>query len=303
MSSPPERNSGNPSSSSNSTSNPKPKPAPPANSNIQKDHSEYYSNYKPGSSEIYRSWNARTLPERAHFPKTDERCVFYCTQGVEDRYRARRPVCYTLCWRRVFPHESHQVAKAPQALSWAEYWSVASRTRPGSTSEEGQVKEWAPLAGRYIYFSRGRYVATRHMFGMKGSGVPSPVNFVPGKGDDAPLPLDDKASAVTANDPLRKTGAKTAPPLQPETYEKVIALGPLPYEIADSVRGGFDKLFGPTERLLSRGVKIWDDGAPIRVAKNLYELALAGEPLALAGKAVDLIIRSSRGNGGSGANP
>jgi len=138
---------------------------------------------------------------------------------------------------------------------------------------------------------------------MKGSGVPSPVNFVPGKGDDAPLPLDEKAAAVTVNDPLRKMEAKTAPPLQPETYEKIIALGPLPYDIADYVHSGFDKLFGPTERLVSRGVKIWDDGVPIRVAKNLYELALAGEPFILAGKAVDLIIRSSRGNGGSGANP
>jgi hypothetical protein len=33
----------------------------------------------------------------------------------------------------------------------------------------------------------------------------------------------------------------------------------------------------------------------------MYELALAGEPLALANKAVDLIIKASRGNGGPGA--
>lgn len=32
----------------------------------------------------------------------------------------------------------------------------------------------------------------------------------------------------------------------------------------------------------------------------MYELAIAGEPLALATKAVDLIIKASRGNGGSG---
>lgn len=32
----------------------------------------------------------------------------------------------------------------------------------------------------------------------------------------------------------------------------------------------------------------------------MYELARAGDPLALANKAVDLIIRASRGNGGSG---
>lgn len=51
------------------------------------------------------------------------------------------------------------------------------------------------------------------------------------------------------------------------TYEKVIALGPLPYEIADGVRAGFDKLFGPTGRLFSKGVKIWEEGVPSRVAK------------------------------------
>ncbi|KAH7334821.1 hypothetical protein B0J17DRAFT_720366 [Rhizoctonia solani] len=249
--------------SASTTPTPPPRPDP----NIQRDNSQAF---RPGTSEIYRSWNARALPERAHLPKIDERCWFYCTQSVEDRFRTKRPVCYTLCWRRAFPHESHQVAKPPQAMTWSDYWALESRTRP----EGEKVKEWAPLAGRYIYFSKGRYVATRHMFGMKGSGVPSPVNFVPD----------------------RKTVVKGAPQ-QSEAYEKVIALGPLPYEIADGVRAGFDKFFGPTERLMSKSAKLWDDGVPMRVAKSMYDLAIAGEPLALANKAVDLIIRASRGGG------
>jgi hypothetical protein len=213
MGSPPERNSGNLSGSSSPAPETKTRLPPPVNPNIQKDHSEHYSNYKPGSSEIYRSWNARTIPDRASLPKTDERCFFYCTQGVEDRYRSRRPVCYTLCWRRVFPHESHQLAKTPQALSWAEYWSLESRTRP---SDDKPVKEWAPLAGRYIYFSRGRFVATRHMFGMKGSGIPSPANFVPGNGDDPPASLSEKPGAASKSNIIGKVGTKPAPPLQSE---------------------------------------------------------------------------------------
>jgi hypothetical protein len=186
-----------------------PKPRPRPDLNIQRDNSQYF---QPGVSEIYRSWNARTLPERAHLPKIDERCLFYCTQSVEDRYRTKRPVCYTLCWRRAFPHESHQMAKTPQALTWSDYWSLDSRTRPESHS----AKEWAPLAGRYIYFSRGRYVATRHMFGMKGSGVPSPVNYVPGTGDDPPVPLNGKAAAPSEAERAGKTASRGAPPLQPE---------------------------------------------------------------------------------------
>ncbi|KAG8712700.1 hypothetical protein FRC08_014183 [Ceratobasidium sp. 394] len=288
-------NSSNPSAPSNSTSGSR--PPPPVNPNVQKDHSEHY---KPGTSEIYRGWNARTVPERANLPKTDERCIFYCTQGVEDRYRARRPVCYTLCWRRVFPHESHQTTKTPHALTWAEYWSLDSRTRP---TDEKPVKEWAPLAGRYIYFSRGRFVATRHMFGMKGSGIPSPVNFVPGNGDDPPASLVEKPANAPKNSAPGKVALKPALPPQSETYEKIIALGPLPYDVANYVRSGFDKLFGPTERILSRGTELWNDGVPVRVAKSLYELALAGEPFTLAGKALDLIIKSSRGNGGSGDVP
>ncbi|KAG8746030.1 hypothetical protein FRC10_006369 [Ceratobasidium sp. 414] len=295
------RNSSNPSAPSNSTSGSL--PPPPVNPNVQKDHSEHY---KPGTSEIYRSWNAPRVPERDNLPKTDERCLFYCTQGVEDRYRARRPVCYTLCWRKVFPHESHQTTKTPQALTWAEYWSLDSRTRP---TDDKPVKEWAPLAGRYIYFSRGRFVATRHMFGMRGSGIPSPANFVPGNGDDPPTSLVEKPASVPKNGAPGNVALKPVPSSQSEpssahrTYEKIIALGPLPYDVANYVRGGFDKLFGPTERLLSQGTKLWDDGAPVRVAKSLYELALAGEPFALAGKALDLIIKASRGSGGSGAVP
>ncbi|CAE6425777.1 unnamed protein product [Rhizoctonia solani] len=280
-------------SSSTGSSRPQPPPRPRADPNIQRDNSQYF---RPGTSEIYRSWNARTLPDRANLPKVDERCWFYCTQSVEDRFRTKRPVCYTLCWRRAFPHESHQAAKPPQAMTWPDYWALESRTRPESQS----AKEWAPLAGRYIYFSKGRYVATRHMFGMKGSGVPSPVNFVPGVGDDQPAPINQKSvpnESEKAADPVAR-GAPQKP--QSETYEKVIALGPLPYEIADGIRARFDKYFGPTERLLASGAKLWDDGVPIRVAKSMYELAIAGEPLALANKAVDLIIRSSRGNGGSG---
>ncbi|EUC62485.1 BTB domain protein [Rhizoctonia solani AG-3 Rhs1AP] len=175
-------------------------------------------------------------------------------------------------------------------MTWSEYWALDSRTRP----ESQNVKEWAPLAGRYIYFSKGRYVATRHMFGMKGSGVPSPVNYVPGVGDDPPVPINEKSTPSQPG----KQGARGAPQ-QSETYEKTIALGPLPYEIADGVRAGYDKFFGPMERLLSKSAKLWDDGVPTRVAKSMYELAVAGEPLALANKAVDLIIRASRG-GGSG---
>ncbi|QRV98122.1 hypothetical protein RhiJN_26141 [Ceratobasidium sp. AG-Ba] len=291
----PSRNSNNPPNPSSSAADPKPPQT--TNPNVQRDHSEQY---KPGTSEIYRSWNARTIPERADLPKTDERCIFYCTQGVEDRYRARRPVCYTLCWRRVFPHESHQTTKAPQALTWPEYWSLESRTRP---TDEKHPKEWAPLAGRYVYFSRGRFVATRHMFGMKGSGIPSPVNFVPGNGDDPPASLIEKHASTGSSSPPSKAIAKPPPPLQPETYEKIIALGPLPYDIANYVSTGFDKLFGPTQRILSKGTKLWDDGVPVRVAKSLYDLALAGEPFTLAGKAVELIIKSSRGNGGSGPSP
>ncbi|CAE6500394.1 unnamed protein product [Rhizoctonia solani] len=270
-----------------------PRPPPPTrpDPNIQRDNSQAF---RPGTSEIYRSWNARALPERAHLPKIDERCWFYCTQSVEDRFRTKRPVCYTLCWRRAFPHESHQVAKPPQAMTWSDYWALESRTRP----ESENVKEWAPLAGRYIYFSKGRYVATRHMFGMKGSGVPSPVNFVPGVGDDLPVPINEKSTA-SQNQPTGKPVAKAdlVGFITTRTYEKVIALGPLPYEIADGVRAGFDKFFGPTERLMSKSAKLWDDGVPLRVAKSMYELAIAGEPLALANKAVDLIIRASRGGG------
>ncbi|CAE6464315.1 unnamed protein product [Rhizoctonia solani] len=178
-------------------------------------------------------------------------------------------------------------------MTWADYWALESRTRPESQT----AKEWGPLAGRYIYFSKGRYVATRHMFGMKGSGVPSPVNYVPGLGDDPPAPINAK-STPSPSQPTGRPVARSAPQ-QSETYEKTIALGPLPYEIADGARAGFDKLFGPTGRLLSAGTKLWDDGVPMRVAKSMYELAIAGEPLALANKAVDLIIRASRG-GGSG---
>ncbi|CUA67070.1 hypothetical protein RSOLAG22IIIB_02988 [Rhizoctonia solani] len=272
-----------------STSNaPKPPPPPPPrpDPNVQRDNSQYF---RPGTSEIYRSWNAQKVPERAHVPKIDERCLFYCTQNVGDRFSSKRPVCYTLCWRRAFPHESHQVAKTPQAMTWSDYWALESRTRP----ESQVVKEWAPLAGRYIYFSRGRYVATRHMFGMKGSGIPSPVNYIPGVGDDPPVPISEKQPQ-----PTEQPAGRSAPQ-KSETYEKTIALGPLPYEIADGVRSGFDKLFGPTGRLVSKSSKLWDDGVPMRVAKSMYELAIAGEPLALANKAVDLIIRASRG-GGSG---
>lgn len=195
-----------------------PKPTrrpPPSDPNVQRDNSQYF---RPGASEIYRSWNAQTLPERAHLPKVDERCLFYCTQSVEDRFRSKRPVCYTLCWRRAFPHESHQIAKAPQALSWSDYWSLESRTRPESQA----AKEWAPLAGRYIYFSKGRYVATRHMFGMKGSGVPSPVNFVPGQGDDPPASgnANGKPATTTAGSggaqQVGRAAGRGAPPSQSE---------------------------------------------------------------------------------------
>ncbi|KAF8756630.1 Amino acid permease [Rhizoctonia solani] len=235
-------------------------------------------------------------PDRANTAKIDERCWFYCTQSVQDRFRSKRPVCYTLCWRRAFPHESHQVAKTPQAMTWSDYWALESRTRPQSEN----LKEWGPLAGRYIYFSKGRYVATRHMFGMKGSGVPSPVNFVPGVGDDQPVSVNQK-SAPNEVEKAAEPAARGAPQQsESETYEKVIALGPLPFQIADGIRAGFDKYFGPTGRLLSKGAKLWDDGVPIGVAKSMYQLAIAGEPLALANKAVDLIIRGSRGNGGSG---
>ncbi|KAG9104534.1 hypothetical protein FRC06_001620 [Ceratobasidium sp. 370] len=141
------------------------------------------------------------------------------------------------------------------------------------------------------------------MFGMKGSGIPSPVNFVPGNGDDPPPSLVEKPASVPKNSAPGNVALKPAPSSQSETYEKIIALGPLPYDVANYVRTGFDKFFGPTERLVSRGTKLWDDGVPVRVAKSLYELALAGEPFALAGKALDLIIKSSRGSGGSGAVP
>lgn len=180
-----------------------PRPPLPPSPNVQRDNSQYF---QPGVSEIYRSWNARTLPDRAHLPKIDERCFFYCTQSVEGRFRSKRPVCYTLCWRRAFPHESHQMAKTPQALTWSDYWSLESRTRPESEA----VKEWAPLAGRYIYFSRGRYVATRHMFGMKGSGVPSPVNFVPGAGDDQPL--EEKSASGLQQAGKASVGGAPHPP-------------------------------------------------------------------------------------------
>lgn len=141
---------------------------------------------------------------------------------------------------------------------------------------------------------------------MKGSGVPSPVNYIPGQGDDPPASanVDGKPATTTAGSgraqQVGRVAGRGAPPLQPETYEKIIALGPLPYEIADGIRAGFDKLFGPTGRLFSKGVKIWEDGVPMRVAKSMYELAVAGEPLVLANKAVELIIKASRGNGGSG---
>ncbi|KAG9088875.1 hypothetical protein FS749_001795 [Ceratobasidium sp. UAMH 11750] len=138
---------------------------------------------------------------------------------------------------------------------------------------------------------------------MKGSGIPSPVNFVPGNGDDPPASLVEKPANVPKNSAPGKVALKPALPPQSETYEKIIALGPLPYDVANYVRSGFDKLFGPTERILSRGTELWNDGVPVRVAKSLYELALAGEPFALAGKALDLIIKSSRGNGGSGDVP
>ncbi|KAJ1306121.1 hypothetical protein OPQ81_010832 [Rhizoctonia solani] len=277
-----------PSDPSISSPNP-PQPTRP-DPNVQRDNSQYF---RPGTSEVYRSWNARALPDRTHLPKIDERCWFYCTQSVEDRFRTKRPVCYTVCWRRAFPHESHQVAKTPQAMTWSDYWALESRTRPESQT----AKEWGPLAGRYIYFSKGRYVATRHMFGMKGSGVPSPINFVPGPGDDLPVPINENPTPSKSQQTTRPV-ARGAPQ-QSETYEKIIALGPLPYEIADGARAAYDKLLGPMERLLSKSAKLWDDGVPVRVAKSMYELAIAGEPLALANKAVDLIIRASRG-GGSG---
>ncbi|QRW25404.1 The BTB (BR-C, ttk and bab)/POZ (Pox virus and Zinc finger) domain [Rhizoctonia solani] len=139
-------------------------------------------------------------------------------------------------------------------------------------------------------------MSRQDMFGMKGSGVPSPVNFVPGVGDDQPVSVNQK-SAPNEVEKAAEPAARGAPQQsESETYEKVIALGPLPFQIADGIRAGFDKYFGPTGRLLSKGAKLWDDGVPIGVAKSMYQLAIAGEPLALANKAVDLIIRGSRGN-------
>jgi hypothetical protein len=53
----------------------------------------------------------------AHSPRTDERCLTYCTQTAAGRTAGRTPICRSICIRHVFIHELTKLSQGRPASS------------------------------------------------------------------------------------------------------------------------------------------------------------------------------------------
>ena len=108
-------------------------------------------------------------------PKTDERCLTWCSQSSRGRYEGQDPFCRTICIRRVFEHEVKNALQPMSALAPSQLrpQNVKYPLPPEGQSREGSsdgtsgrssardVRFWEE--GWYIWMSRSRWAAQEKM--------------------------------------------------------------------------------------------------------------------------------------------
>ncbi|KAJ8514442.1 hypothetical protein ONZ45_g7996 [Pleurotus djamor] len=76
------------------------------------DPSSSQTSRKPPPTIPFANWPTIKIlnpPQGRFSPRTDERCLMYCSQSVTGRFHRKEPYCRAICIRKVFTHEVRNI--------------------------------------------------------------------------------------------------------------------------------------------------------------------------------------------------
>lgn len=138
------------------TSTPPPDPQPPNGPSAAGGSSSSPKKRPTTLQTLFPHSNVIVLDGQSKIPtkRRDEHCFTYCYQTALSRSQENGPICTTVCWRKLFPHE-----------------------RPAH--EQAQAKARAPgdvpwFDGRYLYYGRSTVRLSEKLKDMCTTGVAQP---------------------------------------------------------------------------------------------------------------------------------
>ncbi|KAL0955980.1 hypothetical protein HGRIS_002159 [Hohenbuehelia grisea] len=261
-------------------------------------------------------------PQGRFSPKTDERCIFYCSQSVGGRYHRKDPYCRSICIRKVFTHEVRNIisfrthhnldaeGKAKYPLPKEGHPShlpaYLGGSPPAHADAEDQVQQKRPGdeakfwdEGWYLWVSKSPVAVWEKLVTMRrdlqsqetyeAAKEKRKQDWVEYQGYRKNNPADTTPPNQATDD--ASSSRWWGPIIPPPPIQEITAdtlLIPLPPPLPPIAKK-IEKLLAPTHKVLGIFQESFTSGAQKDFALRVWEKAWTKDPYILAGRAFTLL--------------